>query len=342
MRKVDFPEAEGMSGFWEELMGRGGLRLGRRGRYYLLGMVILIWLLTGIYIVHPGQEGVVRRFGKKITTHGPGIHYHLPWPVERVDKPKVEEIKRIEIGFRTTYPGPPARYRPILQESLMLTGDENIVDCWVIVQYRIKDASAYLFNVKDVEQTLKDASEVALRQVVGDHTIDDVMIAARFKVEEDTRQVLQRVMDGYESGVLITAVKLQEVHPPEQVRDAFDNVVRAKEDKDKIINQAKGYSEDIIPKARGKAERLLREAEAYKEQRIKRAEGDARKFLLVLREYRKAKSLTEKRLYLETMEEILPGLQKYIVSTEKGGLLNILQLKQNLTTLPKAVKGEKK
>jgi len=342
MRRVDFPEAERTSGFWDELTGRGGPGLSRRVRYYLLGIVVFIWLVTGIYIVHPGEEGVVRRFGKKVTSHGPGIHYHLPWPVERVDRPKVEEIKRIEIGFRTIYPGPPARYRPILEESLMLTGDENIVDCWAIVQYRIKDASAYLFNVKDVEQTLKDACEVALRQVVGNHTIDDVMIAARFKVEEETRQVLQRIMDGYESGVLITAVKLQEVHPPEQVRDAFDNVVRAKEDKDKIINQAKGYYEDVIPKARGKAERLIAEAEAYREQRIKRAEGDAGKFLLVLREYRKAKSLTEKRLYLETMEQILPGIQKYIVGTEKSGLLNILQMKQNLTTLPKAEKGEEK
>ncbi|HID96281.1 MAG TPA: FtsH protease activity modulator HflK [Candidatus Latescibacteria bacterium] len=332
MQKFDFTNESDNRGFWEELIGRGVPRVSGRGGYYLLGIIVLIWLLTGIYIIGPGAQGVVRRFGKVVAATGPGIHYHLPWPIERVDKPKVMEVKRVEIGFRTIHPGPPARYRRVPKESLMLTGDENIVDCQMIVQYKIKDAVKYLFNVRDVEETLKDASEAALRQIVGDHTIDEVMVTARFKVEEKVRQVLQEIMDGYMAGVMIANVKLQEVSPPEEVRDAFDDVVRAKEDRNKFINQARGYYEDLIPKARGKAERLMREAEAYREERIKRAQGDAERFKQVLREYRKAESLTETRLYIETMEEILPGLQKYIIETDRGsGLLNILQLRQGKT-----------
>lgn len=340
MKKFDFPDEGGAGGALEDIFGRRAPRLGRRAGYWILGIVVGIWLLTGIYIVDPAEQGVVRRFGKKVAITSPGIHYHWPWPIERVDTPKVTETKRIEVGFMTVHPGPPARYRSVPKESLMLTGDENIVDCWMAVQYRIKDASDYLFNVKDVKETLKDASEVALRYVVGQNKIDDVMVAERFKIEEDTREFLQNIMDGYGAGVLITAVKLQEVHPPKEVRDAFDDVVRAKEDRNKFINQAKGYFEDVIPKARGKAERLIREAEAYREKRIRTAEGDADKFLEVLREYRKSKSLTEKRLYLETMEEILPGLQKYIVTTEKGGLLNILQLRRAPGSPSKAEEGE--
>ncbi len=296
------------------------------------GIPILIglWLLSGIYIVSPDEQGVVRRFGKMVKITEPGPHYHLPSPIERVDKPKVKQIKRMEIGFRTVDPRPPARYRFIPEESIMLTGDEQIIDAQIIVQYQIKDASAYLFNVWGLETrrgALKDAAEVALRQVVGQRPIDDVLITEKLQVEIDTRELLQRIMDGYESGLRIKEVKLQTVRPPKEVAAAFNDVVSAKEDKDRYIKQAEGYREDIIPKARGKAESIIRAAEAYREERIKLAEGDVDRFLSILKEYEKAKEVTRKRLYLETMEEILPQIKKFIIDEDiSSGLLQLLPL----------------
>lgn len=295
-----------------------------------LPIVAAIWLLSGIYIVSPDEQGVVRRFGKVVKSTGPGPHYHLPWPVEVADKPKVKKVRRIEVGFRTVYPGPPARYRFYPEESLMLTGDEQIVDAQIIAQYQIKDAKDFLFNVKDLERprgALRDVAEVALRQVVGQRPIDDVLIKEKLQIEIDTREVMQRILDGYGSGLRIIEVKLQTVRPPEEVAAAFSDVVSAKEDKDRYIKEADGYREDIIPKARGKAESIIRAAEAYKEKRIKHAQGDADKFLAVLKEYEKAKSVTRERLYLEAMEEILPQVKKVIIDKDVGGsLLQFLPL----------------
>ena len=284
--------------------------------------VVVIWLLSGIYIVRPDEQGVVRRFGKMVRVTEPGPHYRLPFPFERVDKPKVKRVKRLEIGFRTIHPGPPARYQFVPAESIMLTGDEQIVDTQIIVQYQIKDAADYLFNVRGLEGVggaLMDATEVALRHVVGQRPIDDVLIKEKLQIEIDVREILQQIMDGYKSGLKIIEVKLQTVRPPEEVAAAFNDVVSAKEDRERLIKQAQGYEEDIIPKARGKAESMLRDAEAYKQERIKRAEGDAEKFLSVLREYVKAKDVTRKRLYLETMEEILPGIKKFVIDKDVGG-----------------------
>lgn len=254
----------------------------------------------------------------------PGPHYRIPWPIEVVDRPKVKQVKRLELGFRTIHPGPPARYRFIPAESIMLTGDEQIVDAQMIVQYQIKDAADYLFNVRDLEGTLRDAAEVALRQVVGQRPIDDVLIEERFQIEIDVRELLQRIMDGYDSGLRIIEARLQTVRPPQEVAAAFSDVVSAKEDRERLIKQADGYREDIIPKARGKAERIIREAEAYKEERIKRAKGDADRFLAILKEYEKAKEVTRKRLYLETMEEVLPRVKKFVIDRDVGG--DVLQL----------------
>jgi membrane protease subunit HflK len=296
------------------------------------GIPILIglWLLSGIYIVSPDEQGVVRRFGKMVKITEPGPHYHLPSPIERVDKPKVKQIKRMEIGFRTVDPRPPARYQFIPAESIMLTGDEQIIDAQIIVQYQIKDAPAYLFNVRALETrrgALKDAAEVALRQVVGQRPIDDVLITEKLQVEIDTKELLQQIMDGYESGLRIIEVKLQTVRPPQEVAAAFNDVVSAKEDKDRYVKQAEGYREDIIPKARGKAESMIRAAEGYREERIKRAEGDVDRFLAILKEYEKAEEVTRKRLYLETMEEILPQIKKFIIDEDiSSGLLQLLPL----------------
>jgi membrane protease subunit HflK len=212
----------------------------------------------------------------------------------------------------------------------MLTGDEQIIDAQIILQYKIKNAANYLFNVRQLEGsqgTLKDAAEVALRQVVGKRPIDDVLIKEKLQVEIDIRELLQGIMDRYESGIRIAEVKLQTVQPPKEVASAFSDVVSAKEDKDKLVQQAEGYKEDVIPKARGEARRIVLEAEAYREEKIRRADGDVAKFLAVLAEYEKAKEVTRTRLYLETMEQVLPGIKKYIIDSETSdGVLKLLPL----------------
>jgi len=262
----------------------------------------------------------------------PGPHYHLPRPIEMVDKVKVEKVRRIEIGFRTYRPGPPAQYRFVPEESLMLTGDEQIIDAQIIVQYQVKDPEKFLFNVRGLERpqgALMDAAEVALRQVVGQRPIDDVLITEKLQVEIDIRELLQRIIDRYDSGVRIVEVKLQTVRPPKEVAAAFSDVVSAKEDKERLVKEADGYREDLLPKARGQAQSIIRGAEAYKAERIKRAEGDADKFLSVLKEYKKAKDVTRKRLYLETMEQILPGIRKFVIDPEvSGNLLQFLPLEK--------------
>ncbi len=278
-----------------------------------VGIVVVIWLLTGIYTVAPGEVGVVRQFGQEVAQTDPGLQYHLPGPIQRVDKVNMAEVRRLNVGFREVSPD---TYETVLYEALMLTEDENMVDIHVIVYYRVKDASQYLFKVKEVEQTLKTATEAALRGVVGRNTIDYTLLEGRPEVANDTKEMLQQLMDAYQSGLLITEVKLQEVDAPEEVRDAFQDVVRAREDKEKVIREAEGYAADIVPRARGEKEQTILAAEAYKEQRIIRAQGDAEKFLNVLEEYLKAKDVTRQRLYLETMETILPGIEKIIIDKD--------------------------
>jgi membrane protease subunit HflK len=299
-------------------------------------ILLVLWLLSGIYIVRPDEQGVVRRFGKAIRITEPGPHYRLPRPIEMVDKVKVKQVRRMEIGFRTIPNTSPARYRFYPEESLMLTGDEQIIDAQIIVQYQVKDPEKFLFNVRGLEAergALMDAAEVALRQVVGKRPIDDVLITEKLQVEIDIRELLQRIIDRYDSGVTVKEVKLQTVRPPEEVAAAFSDVVSAKEDKDRLIKEAQGYREDLLPKARGQAASIIRKAEGYKAERIKRAQGDVDKFLAILKEYEKAKDVTRKRLYLETMEQILPGIRKFVIDPEVGG--NLLQF------LPLEKGGEK-
>jgi len=294
---------------------------------WAIPLVIILYLLSGIYIVRPGEQGVVRFFGKAIWVTEPGPHYRIPSPIMQVDKVNVTEIRRIEIGFTTIYSGPPARYKFHPEESLMLTKDEQIVDAQIIVQYQVNDAEKFLFNVHDLEGpsgALKDAAEVALRHVVGQRPIDDVLIGEKLQVEIEIKELLQTIMNGYDGGIHIMEAKLQTVQPPKQVAAAFSDVVSAKEDKDTLVKEADGYREDIMPKARGEAAQLILEAEGYKEARIKRAEGDTDRFLAIFAEYEKAKAVTKKRLYLETMEKVLPGMRKFVIDGETGG--NLLQL----------------
>ncbi|MEC9273881.1 MAG: FtsH protease activity modulator HflK [Candidatus Neomarinimicrobiota bacterium] len=294
------------------------------GVFPIIVITIVIWLLLGLYSVGPDEVGVVQRFGKYDRVVEPGLNYHFPYPIETVKTPKVTEVKRIEIGFRTIGKN---QYRTIEQESLMLTGDENIVDAELIVQYKIKEPIDYLFNFIGPELTLREASEASLRTVIGRHNIDEALTSGKFMIQEETKELLQITLDKYETGVIVVAVQLQDVSPPKQVIDAFKDVASAKEDKNRMINEAEGYRNDIIPKARGEAQAMIREAEGFRESRIKRAEGDVAKFKAIVKEYVKAKDVTKERLYLEAMEEILPGIDKYIVPNgEDGNLLNLLNL----------------
>ena len=294
----------------------------------LVGIIVL-WLATGIYIVGPDEVGVVRTFGKFTRVVQSGLNWKFPAPIEIVDTPKVTEVKRIEIGFRTLKNG---QYRTVEKESLMLTGDENIVDAEMIVQYKIKDPVAYLFRIVGPELTVREAAEASLRTVVGRNKIDETLTTGKFTIQEETKNQLQSVLDNYNSGIHVVAVQLQDVSPPKEVIGAFKDVASAKEDKNRMINQAEGYRNDVIPKARGEAEAMIRDAEGFKESRVKRAEGDATKFTTILKEYRKAKSITEKRLYLETMEKVLPDIEKIIVpDKDSGNMLNLLNLNTGKT-----------
>ena len=294
----------------------------------LVGL-ILLWLATGVYIVGPDEVGVVRTFGKFTRVVQSGLNWKFPAPIEIVDTPKVTEVKRIEIGFRTLKNG---QYRSVEKESLMLTGDENIVDAEMIVQYKIKDPVAYLFRIVGPELTVREAAEASLRTIVGRNKIDETLTTGKFTIQEETKNQLQLILDNYNSGIHVVAVQLQDVSPPKEVIGAFKDVASAKEDKNRMINQAEGYRNDVIPKARGEAEAMIRDAEGFKESRVKRAEGDATKFTTVLKEYRKAKSITEKRLYLETMEKVLPDIEKIIVpDKDSGNMLNLLNLNTGKT-----------
>ena len=290
----------------------------------LLGAALALWLFTGTYMVGPDEIGVVRTFGKYTRVAQSGLDYHFPYPIEQVNTPAVTEVKRIEIGFRTLRNG---QYRSVEKESLMLTGDENIVDAEMIVQYKIKDPVKYLFRIVEPELTVREAAEASLRTVVGRNKIDETLTTGKFKIQEETKIQLQLILDKYDSGIHVVAVQLQDVSPPKEVIGAFKDVASAKEDKNRMVNQAEGYRNDVIPKARGEAEAMIRDAEGFKQARIKRSEGDAAKFTTILKEYRKAKSITQKRLYLETMERVLPNIEKIIIPDKNSGnMLNLLNL----------------
>ncbi len=287
---------------------------------------LVIWLGTGSFFsVGPDEQGVVLQFGKFVRTAEPGLNFKIPG-VERVLKTKVTQVRREEIGFRITDPGPPARYTDVPSESLMLTGDENIIDIDLVVQYKVSDAPNFLFSVRRQRKAVRDATEAAIREVVGRTKIDAVLTSGKFEVQNETRELIQSILNIYSMGIQILEVQLQDVHPPKQVVDSFKDVVSAKEDRERLINEAQGYQNSVIPETRGKAAQVLRMAEAYQEEKINMAKGDASKFEKILKEYRKAKDITRKRLYIETMEEILPGIEKYIVDPKSGGILPILPM----------------
>ncbi len=312
-----------------ELLGKLGEELGRRfggrGRlspWLIVAIVLLVYALSGIYIVAPDERGVILRFGRVVREAEPGPGYHLPWPIEQVLKPSVTQIRKAEFGFRTVNAGPPARYADEDVEALMLTGDENIVKLQFIVQYKVKPeprgASDFLFNVRDPQETVRDAAEAALREVVGRNNIDDALTEGKERIQEDAQRLLQEILDRYQTGLDVVTLKLQDVYPPDQVSDAFKDVISAQQDKERLINEATGYANDVVPKARGQAAQLLNEAEGYRLAKLQDATGAAKRFIALHEEYTKAREVTRQRLYLETMEEVLGRMNKILLDDVGG------------------------
>ena len=295
----------------------------------LVGVIVLlaVWIVPSIvYTVEQDEEGVITQFGEYVRTTPPGLHFKLPSPIEHVKTPRVREIKATRVGFRQR--GNQEQDVPI--ESQMLTGDENLVDIDMVVQYHIIDAKNYLFNIKNQSQAVHDVAETALRGIIGNRPIDDAITNAKAEIQIQVKEAMQVILNNYESGIEILNTQLKDVSPPKAVDFAFKDVQSAKEDKSRLINEAKGYRNSIIPEARGKAAQIIAAAEGYREEVVNKAEGDAHRFLAQYKEYKKAPQVTKKRIYLETMEEIYPGMKKVITSGNKSGVLPILPLNQGL------------
>lgn len=290
------------------------------GKGILLGVVALglLWGLSGIYRVQPDEQGVVLRFGQYVRTEQSGLRYHLPSPIETVETPKVTRVNRLEIGYRSAVDNRRGG-GDVIDESLMLTGDENIIDIDFTVMWVIKDAGHFLFKIREPELTVKMAAESAMREVIGRTDIQPALTEARQDIEQQTKALLQAMLDEYQSGIEISQVQLQKVDPPGPVVDAFNDVQRARQDRERLRNEAEAYRNDIIPRARGEAEQLIQQASAYREQVVSLAQGDAQRFAQVMAAYNQAPEITARRMYLETMQEVLGGSNKVIIDQSKGG-----------------------
>jgi len=292
---------------------------GGRGALLLILVAIALWLASGFYRVLPDEQGVVTRFGAYVATTPPGLNYHLPYPIEDVMTPKVTRVNRAEIGFRSA--GDTGRsdlVRALPDESLMLTGDENIVDINFVVFWVIKDAGHYLFNIRDPDDTVKAVAESVMREIIGQTPIASALAEGRAQIEARALTDIQQILDNYGSGIQITQSQLLKVDPPQQVVDAFRDVQRARADQERLRNEAEAYRNDIIPRARGEAEQLIQEAEAFKQEVVARASGDAERFNNVYSSYSLAKDVTVRRIYLETMEEVLGNANKLILDKNAG------------------------
>jgi membrane protease subunit HflK len=300
-------------------------RSGSSGIWLIIAIILTGWILSGIYIVDEGKRGVVLRFGRYVDTTLPGPHWHIPFPFERAEIVDVEQRRAEEIGYRSAGGKQPA-VRSVPREALMLTQDENIVDVRISVQYQIKDPRAYLFHVLDPDTTLRQVIESAVRETIGKSSMDFVLTEGRSEVVADVKKLAQAILDQYGTGLLLTNVNLQDAQPPEEVQDAFADAIKAREDEQRLKNEAEAYANEVIPKARGQAARRLQEAAAYRDQVIARAEGEASRFEQLLKEYQKAPAVTRERLYLETMEALLSKVSKLMVDTEAVNNLFYLPL----------------
>ena len=283
----------------------------------LFGLIIvaIIWALSGLYRVLPDEQGIVLRFGKFVSTTQPGLNYHFPYPIETVLTPKVTKVNRIDIGFRsgsdTGFSS--AGVADVPEESLMLTGDENIVNIDFSVFWVIKDAGKFLFKIQDPAATVKATAETAMREVIAKSKLQSILTEGRSIIEIETQEIAQGLLDEYESGIEITQVQTQKADPPDQVIDAFRDVQAARADMERSKNEAEAYQNDVIPRARGEAAKILQEAEGYKKQVVAKAEGEASRFLAIYHEYVQAKQVTQERMYLETMEKVLADVDKVII-----------------------------
>jgi membrane protease subunit HflK len=280
--------------------------------------IITIWLFSGFYRVQPGEQGVELLFGKFVKVTPPGLNYWPPAPIGQVFKPNVELTNQITIGYRTNGDVRSSGSRDVPQESLMLTGDQNIIDVDFVVQWRIKNAADYLFNIRNPDATVKLAAESAIREVIGQTTLEDALTVKRGEVEAATKELLQSILDSYGAGVFIVEIKQQKVDPPSEVIDAFNDVQRAKQDQERSVNEAVAYRNGIVPRAKGEAAVMIQEALAYKEKVTKEAEGEAERFLSVYEAYKTGKKVTIERLYIERMQSVLQNSEKIILDN-KGG-----------------------
>jgi len=292
------------------------------GKSLVVGIVIvgIIWLASGLYRVLPDEQGVVLRFGKFVKTTQPGLNYHIPIPIENVQTPKVTKVNRMDIGFRSERDSgfTSGGVADVPEESLMLTGDENIVNIDFSVFWVIKDAGKFLFKIQDPQGTVKAAAETAMREVIAKSKIQPILTEGRAKIEIETQEIIQSILDEYNSGIQVTQVQTQKADPPDQVIDAFRDVQAARADMERSKNEAEAYANDVIPRARGEAQKILQAAEAYKKEVVAKAEGEASRFVSIYNEYAKAKQVTQERMYLETMEKVLADIDKVIIDKNSG------------------------
>ena len=337
-----FPDLDGiiaqLQATIRRILGGGGRMAGGRGIAAILLGLIAIWGGSAFYRVQPDEQGVVLRFGEYVYWTPPGLHWHLPWPIERVERPTVTRINRTEIGYRslTATRDPSSRdqgSRDVLAESLMLTGDENIIDIDVAVFWRINNAAQFLFNARQPELLVRLAAESSMREVIGRTPIQPALTQARAQIEQDVLRQSQQILDRYKAGVEITQVQLQKVDPPAAVIESFRDVQRATTDAERMRNEADTYRNDIVPRARGEAAKIVTEAEGAKQAAVAQATGQAQRFDSVLAAYQQAKDVTIRRMYLDTMQDILTQTQTLIVDDRMKSLVPFLPL--NVPTAPR-------
>lgn len=286
--------------------------------------LLFLWLANGIFEINEGEVGIVLRFGEQVRATGPGLHWHAPYPIERMERENIGRIRTVEVGYRTNERT--QNITTIPQESLMLTEDENIIDIKFAVQYRIDNPTDYLFNLKNQVTTLHQVTESAIREVVGGSAMEYILTKGRNDITRQVHKLVQDTLNGYQAGIIITSVNMQDAQPPEQVQAAFHDAVKAREDEQRLVNEAEAYRNEILPKAQGQAARLIADADAYAAQVVEKATGEGGRFLKILKEYEKAPAITRERLYIETMEEVYAGSRKVIIDSENNNSLMYLPL----------------
>ena len=300
--------------------GGPGLAQFGGGAGILVGLIVLVWLASGFYIVDASQRGLVLRFGKYLEETQPGPRWHLPYPIETAEVVNLAQVRTVEIGYRNNVKS------KVLKESLMLTDDENIVDIQFAVQYVLKDPKDYLFNNRFPDESVLQAAETSIREIVGKSTMDFVLYEGRAQVTASAQKLMQEILDRYRTGISVSKVTMQNAQPPEQVQAAFDDAVKSGQDRERQKNEGQGYANDVIPRARGAAARLNQEAEGYRQRVIERAEGDASRFRQIVAEYNKAPGVTRDRLYIEALQDIMSNTSKVLIDQKSGNNLLYLPL----------------